>query len=260
MKSNIQGIATTQRQVPQFAVVFYAKDQGKESEIGYASHHQIRGNDGRFELGAGTSLTGANLKHLATMAGNGLRHKVEILPANVLLGNDDLLVWWTPAAQHHMSFDVSMGATATDRQRLQGVSGKVPVPALVFMLRRSRSNRAAYLGISVFALAENARPEASTALYRAPLLNVSDVGDICWGNGLKPKGREVKDIPAWQAMFFSSVFTHYNGSSPIKGKDCYGFIADLLESSAAEFPLKALLPAKKTLQQLITEALESAHG
>lgn len=260
MKSKIDGIATAQRQIPQCAFVFYAKGNGCNAEVGYATHHLVRENQGRFELEPGTSLTSANLKQIALMAENGLRHNVEILPSNVLAISDELLVWWTPATQQLMHFDVSMGDKAVDRQRLQGVSGKVPVPALVFMLNRSRSNRGSYLGISVHALAENARPEASTALYRAPLLNVDPHGNVCWGDGQKPKGRGVKDIPAWQALFFSSVFTHYNISSPIKGDDCYGFIADLLESKAASFPLEAMLPAGKTLQEIVAKITESNRG
>jgi PRTRC genetic system protein B len=239
MQSKTHGFASEQSQIPMCAIVFYGSGSGNQVETGYATHHGIRATGSRFELCPGSSLTNENVYKIAAMVANGMRHKVEILPANVLASTDDLLVWWMPAGLQHMDFDVSMG------------SSSVPVPALVFMLRRSRASSGAYLGISVFALSDNARPGPLTKLFRAPLLNINEQGDVCWGSGVKPKGRAVSDIPAWQALFFSSVFTHFNGSSPIKGKDCYGFIADLLEAKATTFPVESLIPTKTTLQKVV---------
>lgn len=260
MKSNISGIASAQRQVPHCAVVFYANGHDKNVETQFATYHSVRESAGRFDLAPGSPLTGQNLQKIAKMAAEGLRHKVEIIPENVVAITDDLLVWWMPAGQQQMHFDVSMGSEAVDRKRLQGVGGKCPVPALVFVLQRRRAQNAAYNGISVFALAENKRPGASTALFRAPLLNIDEQGSVCWGNGAMPKGRTVADISAWQSLFFSSVFTHFNGSSPIKGKDCYGFIADLLESAATDFPIDRLIPMNRTLQKVVDSLSGDRNG
>lgn len=250
MNSKISGIALAQRQVPHCAVVFYSTET-KPDDTQFGTFHEIRSNGEKFELASGTSLTVENLKNIASMASEGLRHKAEILSENVLVATDDLLVWWMPAGRQHMYFDVSMGGHAEVRQRLQGVNGKMPHPALVFALRRTRQSNHAYTGISVYALAENMRPSATTNIFRAPLLNVDGSGSVCWGNGTKPKGTAVADIPAWQSLFFTSVFTHYNGSSPVRGSDCYGFIADLLEEGVWEFPIDRLLPYKGTLQDVV---------
>lgn len=258
MNSKVHGIALAQRQVPNCAVVFYSREQGAKSETQFATYHSVRETSGKFELASGAPLTGDNLKKIAAMASEGLRHKTEILPENVLAATDDLLVWWMPASRQKMHFDVSMGEEAGQRKRLQGVSGKVPVPALVFVLERSKQRAHAYCGISVFALADNKRPDASTKLFRAPLLNIDEEGSVCWGSGAKPKGTGIADIAAWQALFFSSVFTHYNGSSPIRG-DCYGFIADLLESQAVDFPIDRLNPLNYNLQHALDE-IGGEHG
>ena len=240
-------------------MVFYT-DGEKQSGTQFATHHAIRDNGNKFELEPGSPLSVANLKKLATMASRGLHHKVEILPTNVLAASDDLLVWWMPAGLQFMHFDVSMGSTAECRQRLQGVSGQFPLPALVFVLQRGQERKGGYQGITVHALAENTRPCGSTKLYRAPLLNINEQGSVCWGNGLKPKGTAVADIAAWQSLFFSSVFTHFNISSPIKGDDCYVFIADLLESHAQVFPVEAMQPKVYTLQQLVDKSGGPDHG
>ncbi len=251
MKSAISGIAVTQRQVPSCAIVFY-KQEGKSKESTYATHHPVRPAGEKFELGAGTALTGKNLAGLVKAIANGLKHQSEILPGNVLVANEKLLVWWTPATTYEMSFDISMHSEYAGRTRLQGVGGKVPCPALVFMLNRDKTQGSAYTDIRVFALAENARPAGSTSLFRAPLLNVNEEGQVCWGNSVRPKTCLVSDIPAWQALFFSSVFTHFNGSQPIQCEDTYAFIADLLEQKATEFPQTALKPTRFTLQSVVT--------
>lgn len=259
MNSKVHGIALAHCQVPNCAVVFFASEQGAQSETQFATYHTVRETDGKFELASGSPLTGDNLKKIAAMTSAGLRHKAEILPEHVLAVTDDLLVWWMPADQQLMHFDVSMGGDAEHRKRLQGVSGKVPVPALVFALKRGKQRGHAYCGISVFALADNKRPDASTKLFRAPLLNTNEEGSVCWGSGVKPKGSGVADIAAWQALFFSSVFTHYNGSSPIRGADCYVLIAYLLESQATEFPALRLKPLNYSLQHAL-DTMGGEHG
>lgn len=259
MKSAITGIAVTQRQTPSCAIVFYKQNNGGE-ESTYATHHPVRPTGEKFELGAGKPLTGKNLKDLVKAIAKGLKHQSEILPGNVLVANEKLMVWWTPAAAHEMSFDISTHSDYAGRTRLQGVGGKVPCPALVFMLKRDKTEGSTFTSIRVFALAENARPEASTSLFRAPLLNVNEAGDVCWGDSLRPKTCLVSDIRAWQALFFTSVFTHFNGTQPIQCEDTYAFIADLLEQQAHEFPQSALKPTRFTLEAVVNSAMGADHG
>lgn len=245
MQNSISGIASTQNHVPRSAIVFYGTD-GQEEATTFATHHVVRKIDSGFELAPGVTLTSKNLKLLAQQAHQGLKQDFEVIPANVLVANDSLLAWWMPEGVQLMSFDVSMHNTP-GKSRLQGLTGKVPTPALVFAIRRNRAAGGAFQGLYVYALEKNQRPTTETLLFRAPLLNVGENGDVCWGDGVKPSGKTVKDIPAWQALFFSSVFTHYNGSVPIVGKDPYAFIADLVETGAKTFPVKSLKPMKKSL-------------
>lgn len=254
MKSAISGVAVTQRQKPSCAIVFYTQESSKEKESTYATYHPVRPDGEKFQLSAGQPLTGKNLAALAKVVAKGLKHQAEILPGNVLVANEKLIVWWTPAALHEMSFDISTHGSFAGRTRLQGVGGKVPCPALVFMLNRDKTQGRGFTSIRVFALAENARPDATTSLFRAPLLNVNETGDVCWGNAVRPTTCLVTDIPAWQALFFSSVFTHFNGSQPIQCEDTYAFIADLLEQQATEFPQTALMPNRFTLQSVVNSS------
>lgn len=252
MKSSIQGFATSCEYVPKEAIVFYQAAEAKDS-CTYATHHQVRFVDGKNELGPATSLTARNITDLAKKAHAGLKHKVEVLPENVLFANEQGLAWWMSASVQYMSFDVSMHELA-GKERLQGVAGNVPCPALVFILRRGKATGGAFQGMQIFALTENQRPTSTTVLARAPLLNVGDNGEVCWGDGSKPRGKDVSDIPAWQALFFSSVFTHYNGSFPIKCEDPYDFIAELLKNNAKKFPKHAIKVSKTTLGQALTAA------
>lgn len=250
MQSNIEGFGSAVSHLPRSAIVFYTS--GKETS--FATHHEVRKHGHGFNLGPATNLTSENLFQLVESVSKGLKQIVEILPANVLVANDQLLVWWMPASTHYMTFDVSMHETE-GKKRLQGVSGFVPVPALVFALQRSRAQGGAFQGLSIHALGENARPAVDTRMYRAPLLNINDSGDVCWGNGETPKGRTAEEISAWQQFFFSSTFTHYNGTPPIKCEDTYAFVADLIDTKATEFPIDALKETKQTLKNVVSNML-----
>lgn len=250
MKSNIQGFASEHRHVPRSAIVFYGPED-RVDQTTYAARHEVRLGPKGFELAPGVSLTPRNIKLLAQQANNGRKHEVEILPAHVLVASESLLAWWVPAGKRYMSFDIDMHGDLPGRKRLQGVSAELPVPPLVFAIRRDRSAGGSFEGIYVYALLEDNRPVADTVLYRAPFLNVGHDGDICWGNGEKPRGKSVKDTAAWEAMFFSSVFSHYNGSIPIECADPYDFIADLIATKPDTFPKLALKPARVTLATVI---------
>lgn len=250
MKTTIDGFVASHRHVPRSAIVFYGPE-GKGEQTTYATHHKVQPAAEGFKLAPGVSLTTKNIKQLAQEANKGLKHEVEIIPERVLVANDALLVWWTPAGSQLMVFDICMH-DHPGKIRLQGVSAQVAVPPLVFAMRRGRADGGAYLGLHVYALLQDSRPTAETPLFRAPLFNVNDNGDICWGSGEKPKGKSVNDIHAWQSLFFSSVFTHYNGSNPIACDDPYAFVADLINIEAKEFPKLALKPLKKSLAQVVS--------
>ncbi len=235
------------RLVPKTAVIFYGNDCDRKDEgIKFATRHNFVEREQSFSLEAGTPLTLNAIKQLAKMANKTIVRHTEILSQNVLMANDSLLVWWRPAAKTQMVFDVSTHAQEVGREALQGAFLEMPLPALVFALRRGLSANN-WNSISVFALSKNERPDASSEMFRAPLLNVEDDGNVCWGDGQKPSGRGVGDIVDWEKLFFSSKFTHYNGTSPLQSEEPYQWIADFCSQNKDQFPIEVLKPMKKTL-------------
>lgn len=248
MKIDFKDAFTPERELlPQQAVVFY----GDGKLISGGTVHDMRMEGGRAVAGAGRLLTAQGLKALAQCAAEGLRRAPEIQPEQVLVATDELLVWWRRAGPEDLAFDVDWNRGEAGRARLQGVMKRMPLPALVFVLHRSRACQGIWQGVYVYAMGEDKRPTADTPMFRAPLLNLNDDGAVCWGDGELPKGRTSADIAQWESLFFSSKFTHYNHSSPVKSKDCYEWIADFCDSSAKEFPSDHLLPMRETLGQII---------
>lgn len=239
------------RLVPKTAVVFYGNDSDRKDEgIKFATSHKFVESEQSFSLKAGKPLTVNAIQQIAKMANKTIVRHTEILPQNVLMANDNLLVWWRPAAKTQMAFDVSMHEKEVGREALQGAFLEMPLPPLVFALRRGlRENN--WNSISVFALSKNERPDASTEMFRAPLLNVGEDGNVCWGDGQKPSGRSVADIASWEKLFFSSKFTHYNQSSPLQSDEPYKWIADFCSQNKDQFPIEMLTPMKETLIQVV---------
>lgn len=242
------GAITPQRVMqPRQAVVFY----GDENTIHLATIHEMSMAGGRPVAAEGRPITLPAVKALASAANEALKQTPEIMPANVLLASDELLVWWRPAGPAEMSFDIDWHKDEAGRDRLQGVFLKMPLPALAFMLHRSSMGNQAFQGVYVYGLAKNERPEGSSQMFRAPMLNINDNGAVCWGSSRRPGGRRVGDIPKWERLFFSSKFTHYNQSSPVRSRTPYQWIADFAASGASEFPVTEMLPMKQTLNQVV---------
>lgn len=234
--------------LPLQAVVFFS-DDGKR--IVTATVHDMTMEPHGAVAGAGRALTVESLKGLARLASESLRRKPEILPERVLVATDDLLIWWRRAGAEYLTFDVDWHEGAPGRERLQGVTHHMPLPPLVFVMSRSTAGNGIFQGVYVVALSEDRRPGMDTAVFRAPLLNLNTNGNVCWGNGERPKGRNVGDIEAWERFFFSSTFTHVNEDSPLKSNEPYRWIADFCESKKPDFPVDQLKPTRQVLGDLI---------
>ncbi|MBI2770557.1 MAG: PRTRC system protein B [Burkholderiales bacterium] len=249
MQIEFEGGAVIPKKVmdPRQAVVFY----GEGKAIHMATIHEMSMVGGRPVAGSGRPITLPAVKALAACANETLRRTPEIMPGHVLLASDELLAWWRPAGVAEMSFDIDWHNGEEGRDRLQGAFLKMALPALVFILRRCSMGNQAFQGIYVYALEKNQRPEGSSTMFRAPLLNVNDNGSVCWGNSSKPNGRRVNDIPKWESLFFSSKFTHYNQSSPVRSRTPYKWLADYAAAGDTEFPVTELLPMKKSLNQVV---------
>lgn len=237
---------------PVEAVVFYEGGGKGGSSMQYATIHPVKVRDGIPTLRAGKPLTVQSVKAIAKSFAKSLKAKPELIAENVLFASDDMLMWWTPAQPRVCWFDIGWHRDEEGSTALQGVSGQLPMTALVWVLDRTPGKGVAQ-GMHVYGLCENKRPTAETALYRAPLLNVGDSGAICWGTGAVPKSRTQSDINQWVEAFFGSVFTHYNQSSPVQGIGCYEFIAGLLKDKPENFPVEVMRPMNKTLGQVLAE-------
>lgn len=120
------------------------------------------------------------------------RQEGHILPANVLVNTRDMLVWYKPAFIKTMWFtDPVRGYT-------------VRWPNLLFVLNKQG-------GLKVFCTATGARPDNSTRIYHAPLMNLSDTGNLCFGSAPRPPGSRVEDIEGWENALINSKFSHLNG-------------------------------------------------
>lgn len=147
-------------------------------------------------LNAGTPVSSAFLRALTTRLGESI--PVEVLPDTVLCRTSEMLAWWRPAASAALFYQPT-GVKHGDA--LTAISGRrLPQPALVFKATRSQ--------LWVRALAENARPTATTPMYQAPYFNVSTTGGVCLGSMRRPGNRGIASIAEWERGFFESAFTH----------------------------------------------------
>lgn len=241
--------------VPKQAVVFF---EGKGGGGEFATIHSVNADGAGHRLGPGRPITAEAMKAVATQFAKQLRAKETILREQVLLSNDDLLVWWTPACTRLCFFDIDWHKGALGRDRLQGRNANLPIPPLVWALKRTKG-QGAWQGVFVWALEHNVRPEDDTALYRAPLLNINNDGTVCWGNGTIPPNRDQKHIEVWQEAFFASVFSHYNETTPFKGAEAYEVLADMVDNPPATFPVDRLIPMSKSLGTVVRKLLGEQH-
>lgn len=120
-------------------------------------------------------------------------NQCNLLPQNVIFDNSQKLVWHTKAIKRSMWFKV-------------GTQLQVNVwwPAMLFVLDRTSKR------LNIFALASNARPNANTRLYRAPIMNTASCGDFCFGGATLPEDLSTHNIDAIERCIFDSFFTHLN--------------------------------------------------
>jgi PRTRC genetic system protein B len=166
---------------------------------------------------------------------------VEILPGNVLVSTDEVLLWWLPACRRPIYFET---AKREDEDTVAALNGRpIAHPPLVFMVDQS--------GLTVRALPTNERPTAETPLMIAPYWNVYAHGGVCLGSMKHPRTLSVSAIRGWENGFFDSRFSHPN--TPLLTRFKGGIVAlwKTLADSNASYPLEMLVPAKQTLAELL---------
>ena len=232
-------IGTTREFKLRHAVLVYGDGSGA-----FCTLHKVRTEDGTAPyLEPAQPLSTEFLRRLAE--GLGRRMAPEVLPENVLAKTPDLIVWWTRACLRVMFFS---GGTEETRS----LNGHVyPHPALVFKVK----------GQSLFvrALANDARPDAQTALKTAPYWNTRQGnGLVCLGTTRLPDSTSADSVIEWEQAFFRSSFTHAYGAVRLTSFPG-GFTAlwNHLASREGFFPVKFLTDANQTLRDFVEEECEN---
>jgi len=211
------------------------------SQAAFASPHRVKQVDeGVPYLAPGEPLTTAFVRTLAQ--GLGAHVKPEIFSENILARTPDLLVWWSRPQQRVMFF----GGTDQEARRINGLA--FPHPALIFKV----------LGkdLSVRAMATTSRPEAATALKTAPYWNTDSRGLVCAGSMRAPESSDVASIPAWEAAYFQSEFTHAAGAVRLTSHpDRFVGLWTTL-AGRKRFPIQYLTDAGETLQEFVARGSE----
>ena len=203
----------------------------------FATLHEVATQEeGTPLLGPARPLTLAFLRVLAQ--GLGSQVAPEILPANVLARTPEMLVWWNQAARLPMFF----GAADAEARKLNG--GIFPHPPLVFKVRGGE--------LLVRALERDTRPESTTQLMNAPYWNVGGDARVCLGTARAPKDATVASIPAWEAAFHRSSFTHALGAVRLTTHP--GGFVGLWRSLVGKkrFSARYLTEARETLRDFVT--------
>lgn len=205
----------------------------------FVTLHDVIHEEGEVRLGAAQLLAPESLLSLVADLGQSL--PVEILPECVLGRTADMVVWWSPAQTRAMFFSDRAGD-----KTLRQLNGKqYPHPALLF--------KASGRNLWIRALAQNARPVASTKLSMAPYWNCYDNAVVCTGTMRIPQQKSVTAIPVWEQSFFQSAFSHAAGVT--KHTRYPGGLLALWRflQGKKHFPAKYLFSLDQTLEQFVTD-------
>ena len=172
---------------PQLAIVLYGNNE-QQSEL--ATLHKVK--DNVMQQGKLTDIR--NVRRTLTKQCNLIKtaqnRGIKLLPESVLVDSTDCLMWHTPAQKRTLWFSGSE------------VPVNVWIPSLVFYADPIRS-----LSLTVFAKANNKRPDKTTRLFHAPFMNLYSNGMLCQGSAKLPATRNINTIPRMENSLFDSFFT-----------------------------------------------------
>jgi PRTRC genetic system protein B len=197
------------------AILIYS--DGKNSA---ATTHDVTLRHNQPTIEPGQPITIAALEML--MKSLGRQSGVAYLPNQVVNLGLDQMAFWCPAGRRRIWFTPdnwrvdgpAKGETLDEKKMaelerrlkqatlLKWLNGRfVHHPPLLFAVGIKGGD-----SLSVFAMAENARPTLNTKLYKAPYWNLSG-GTMCRGN-LKLPSATVDSIEGFERAFFNSAFSH----------------------------------------------------
>lgn len=131
---------------------------------------------------------------------------------------------------------------------------RVPLPGLVMIRTTSEDRNPNY---AVYAVKR--RPQTfETDLYLAPLPNVFNSGSICWGTVQRVSDEALAGASLGQdwSMLLGSPFGDHacNGKSKSHPHDIRQKLIELEQKGSRRYPTADLIPAKKTLAQVLGDA------
>lgn len=226
---------------PTLAVLFHTRSNALELVTSHRLHKQ--GN--KAMLGPGQPLSPQDeqdVLRLLTTTDAAAPGPVTIFPSNLLHQDRQQIAWFVPGADRVMHFH-------TDKGRSQRT---VAWPSLIFRVFNHDLFVVAVLGIE--------RPDSTTALYKAPLPNIWANAQVCTGDAPLPNASMIEDLPAWEASFFGSAFSHQNDTEVVKGSR--GFINPMTYWKSNKQPAltaRNAVPLGCSLGQWLAETPDSAR-
>lgn len=189
-----------------YALVFYQCTSDRHGAIISATKHSVNENN---ELGLGTIISPSSIAEEFNAIGNGSKDSfISLLPPNILIDDNKTLMWHTKRRLYPMWF----------RNSVENVSYNVEWPPLLFIVNKSNITTGGQ--IRIFALPSDSRPQNTTRIYNAPLMNIGATGSLCLGSAFLPSRINATTISECEAVLFDSQFSHVNHSKTIKGCSC----------------------------------------
>ena len=243
---------------PTLALLFYqhVSDKGAPGDQFVLIEHDAYVKDGKVRLGEGRQASEQAIADIVQKMALAARIKARVLHPRVLVDVPGLFAWWMPAGRRIHYFDVdnfNVEDVSEARQALRGRKAKLPHPALLFVQRGvGRPNT------YVYALRKSQRPEGSTEVFKAPMLNVNWDGWICWGSTPLPATAIQESFQQYEEAFFASTFSHLNQQNMVSaGASMYEWLAGMCNAPPDEFPVE-VLKSHGTLDAAISHLAQGA--
>lgn len=172
---------------PSSAVVFFEDDNEKKTV--FATVHKVK-NDNTLSVGRIASAS-ALQKHFMQLSVIG--SPVSLIPSFGLAQTAKGILWWRARHVSRMWFNTGKKV----------VSLNVEWPNLLYMALHNG-------GMRVFGLGNASRPDETSTIYHAPLMNIDSKGLVCLGSATVPKIASFENVGNFEEAITGSRFTHVN--------------------------------------------------
>ncbi len=225
----IEGMSDQQTFQAKHGLILYGSPHNNGIQI--ATEHDIELSEtGQPELQAGKFLSSQQLQEQLRQWSGETGKQLQWLPSHILALGAHGMMWSEPAHRRNLFF--------AD----ENLNGEYPLPNLLYCVIARR--------MWIYTLATAGRPSINSILYRAPLYNVSETGELCQGSARMPTKLDVTNTSAWSNAVLNSAGTHIK-SKFSKGKhDAFMRAWRELE----KFPVSKVLPSQMTLKELCAQS------